>query len=102
EILVVVAAANSDPAAFEQPDRFDVRRPAAAHLSFGLGTHHCAGAGLGRLEIVIGLREPLEACPVLRLAPESPRTPPRARNWMMRQITALHLDASADAVATSR
>ncbi|MQA00956.1 MAG: cytochrome P450 [Dehalococcoidia bacterium] len=99
EVLVVVAAAHRDPAVFVEPDRFDVRRDGPPHLAFGLGTHHCAGAGLGRLEIAVALRELLAAFPVLRAAPEAPRTPPRARNWMMRQITSLPIEVGAGSAA---
>lgn len=49
-ILLLYAAANRDPKAWKEPDRFDITRDASAHLSFGHGVHLCAGAPLARLE----------------------------------------------------
>jgi cytochrome P450 len=64
QALVVVAAANRDPAVFDEPDRFHLGR-GAAPLSFGYGAHYCLGAALARLEITVALREILGRNPVL-------------------------------------
>lgn len=47
-----IGAANRDPEVFENPDEFDHRRPpeASRNLTFGLGTHACAGQLLARAE----------------------------------------------------
>jgi cytochrome P450 len=50
-LLLLPGASNRDPKVFEHPDEFDVdRRNAIYHLTFGHGTHHCAGAHLARAE----------------------------------------------------
>jgi cytochrome P450 len=45
-------AGNLDPAVFDDPLTFDVKRPnAAKHIAFGYGIHFCLGAQLARMEL---------------------------------------------------
>ncbi|BCJ50479.1 cytochrome P450 [Actinoplanes sp. NBRC 14428] len=62
-VFLALASANRDPDRFPEPDRLDIRRNAAAHLSFGHGIHHCVGAPLARLEGEIVLGRLLERFP---------------------------------------
>lgn len=68
-VLAVVAAANRDPAVFDQPETFRLDRSGAAPLSFGYGAHYCLGAALAQLELRTALpkivgRQPVLAGPV--------------------------------------
>lgn len=63
-VRLCVAAANRDPARFEDPATFILERAnARQHLSFGVGPHRCLGAGLAHAQA----RAALGA--LLRLAP---------------------------------
>ncbi|MEZ0577598.1 cytochrome P450 [Nocardioides sp. MH1] len=67
-VLVYLGGANRDPAVFDEPDRFDVRRPNAAdHIGFSAGVHFCLGASLARLEAAVALRALYERCPDLHV-----------------------------------
>ncbi|WP_433133086.1 cytochrome P450 [Micromonospora sp. CA-240977] len=73
--LLLIGAANRDPAVFTHPDQFDpARADAGNHLSFGHGPHFCIGAGLARLEAEIAITRLTEAIPGLRLATAQQRS----------------------------
>jgi len=54
-VLLLVAAANRDPAQFKEPDVLDLGRHDIRHLSFGGGIHFCLGSVLARMEGQIAL-----------------------------------------------
>jgi cytochrome P450 len=89
-LLVVLAAADRDPARFADPQAFDITRgDANRHIAFGKGIHACLGAPLARLEGQVALATLFRRYPDLRLAvPESEIT------WapsFLRSLTALPL-----------
>ncbi|MGP3951284.1 cytochrome P450 [Streptomyces sp. 7N604] len=54
-VVLMLAAANRDPAVFPDPDQFRLDRPPPHHLAFGHGPYVCFGAPLARLEATIAL-----------------------------------------------
>jgi pimeloyl-[acyl-carrier protein] synthase len=54
-VTLVLGAGNRDPRAYPEPDRLDLTRRPADHLSFGHGIHYCLGAALASTEIEIAL-----------------------------------------------
>lgn len=73
-ILALIGSANRDPAAFPNPDNFDIDRDSnPGHLSFATGRHVCPGAQLARMEARVLIKSVLRSLPQFRLA--SPETP---------------------------
>lgn len=77
-VLLDTGAANHDPAAFPDPDRFDVTRSAAAHLTFGHGARYCLGAPLARIELEVVFAGLARRFPAMRLAVDADAVPLRA------------------------
>ena len=50
KVLVFMGAANRDPRRWERPDDYDIHRPVAGHVGWGVGIHACIGMTLARLE----------------------------------------------------
>jgi cytochrome P450 len=99
QALVVLGAANRDPAHYPSPDQLDLKRSGVSHLAFGLGPHFCVGAGLARLEA----QETF-----VRLAQSPLRPEPgswshcRDHSRTFRRLQALHIGAGDVALGSSR
>ena len=65
-ITVSLAAANHDPDANPNPERFDIERADIQHQSFGGGKHTCLGAPLARVEAQEGITALLQRFPNLQ------------------------------------
>ncbi|HSP04281.1 MAG TPA: cytochrome P450, partial [Acidimicrobiales bacterium] len=67
--VMFYGAANRDPAHFENPEVFDVRRDPNPHVGFGgPGPHFCLGAHLARRELAVAWRQLLTRLPDLEAA----------------------------------
>ena len=82
-VVIYLAAANRDPAVFNDPNRFDVERAnAGKHLAFSGGRHFCLGAALARAEGEVGLRRFFTNFPDVQLAGLGTRRDTRVlRGW---------------------
>jgi cytochrome P450 len=72
QVIISLAAANRDPARYDNPEILDIARADTSHLAFGHGIHHCLGARLARLEGVIALTTLHGRFPTMRLAVPRP------------------------------
>ena len=70
KVIALIGAANRDPAAFDNPNAFDIGRNDKGDVSFGRGIHYCLGALLALLEARIASRGLLHRFPSVRLAAE--------------------------------
>ncbi|MEV6041242.1 cytochrome P450 [Nonomuraea sp. NPDC052116] len=66
-VLLDTGAANHDAAVFADPDRFDLDRPPASHLTFGHGARYCIGAPLARIELQVVFSQLVARFPTLKL-----------------------------------
>ncbi len=68
-IATSLAGANRDPAAWDQPEVFDITRErGTAQMTFGAGIHFCMGAALARAELQEALPILARRMPNLELA----------------------------------
>ncbi|HMS96916.1 MAG TPA: cytochrome P450 [Tabrizicola sp.] len=79
-VSCIFASANRDETRWDDPDRFDIFRPARAHMAFGQGSHFCAGKWFAKAQIDVTMRVLFEAFPSLAFADD----PPDFRGWEFR------------------
>lgn len=97
KLILLLGAANRDPAVFPDPDTFDVTRfaagpdpqftPAGPLRAFGGGEHTCTGSLLAKLEMEVALERLLRD--VVRL--EVSGAPPADAGFMLRSAPELTL-----------
>lgn len=69
-VLIPWVAANHDPAVFPDPEQVRLDRDASRHLSFGIGSHRCAGAHLARAMFRAMMTQVLTRLPDYRVIEE--------------------------------
>jgi cytochrome P450 len=68
-LLISLPSGNRDTSFLaDDPDRFDIKHNARAHIAFGYGVHQCLGQNLARVELQVALPALLHRLPGLRLA----------------------------------
>jgi cytochrome P450 len=67
-VMALISAANRDPEAFPDPDKFDIHRKALHHVAFSYGVHQCLGQALARAELQIVFSKLFQRFPNLQLA----------------------------------
>ena len=93
QVIVVVGAANHDPAQFPDGDRLDIGRPLEQnrHLSFAAGPHFCLGASLARMEAQIAISTLLRRFPHLELLTTEPE---HREHFVLRGVKELRVRVS--------
>jgi cytochrome P450 len=69
KVYMLFGSANRDPAAWDNPDQFDITRDLKdlrRHAAFGIGIHTCLGAPLSRIEAAVVLEAVLDRMPNIR------------------------------------
>ncbi|WP_256874127.1 cytochrome P450 [Pseudomonas umsongensis] len=90
-VYLMRAAANRDPAKFENPDHFDIQRKPNDHLAFGRGEHFCMGTALFRLEAEVVFTSLFKRFPELSLNAQKPAVW-RTNNLQFRGLKSLPID----------
>ena len=56
KLLVLIGSAGRDPARWDEPDRFDIRRRIGHQIGYGSGIHGCVAQMMARLEAEVFFR----------------------------------------------
>jgi cytochrome P450 len=86
-MILLLAAAHHDAAAFDRPREFDPDRENICHLAFGKGPHFCLGAPLARLEAAVALSKVTARFPQAQMAGEPAYKP----NLTLRGLASLDI-----------
>jgi cytochrome P450 len=92
-IVPHLGSANRDESRWEDPEAFDIFRPALPHIAFAHGPHMCLGMHLARLETRVLLNRVLDRLPGLAL--DAGDGDPHIRGDVFRSPTALPVTFAA-------
>jgi cytochrome P450 len=70
-LVVNMGAANHDETRWDDPEVFDIFRPAGAHIAFASGPHMCLGMHLARMETKVVMERLLDRIPDVRIDPDA-------------------------------
>jgi cytochrome P450 len=70
-LVVNMGAANHDETRWQDPEVFDIFRPAGAHIAFASGPHMCLGMHLARMETKVVMEHLLDRLPNVRIDPDA-------------------------------
>ncbi len=87
QVVLLLGAANRDPAVFERAHELDLNRDARRQVGFGGGIHHCLGMSLARMEAGVAIGEFLKRFPTFELA----EAPQRRPNFTLRGVSKMML-----------
>lgn len=89
KVSVFTGAANHDPAVFERPEEFDLKRRKLPHFAFGRGTHICAGMWVAKAMVAtVALPKIFRRFKGLAVSPERETV---VRGWVFRGLEDLPL-----------
>lgn len=97
-VIVALAAANRDPARWDNPAEFRLQRERIKeHLSFGRGVHTCIGNPLARAEIRVILNHLFDQTAEIALSEEHHGPPDRPEfnyepTYIIRGLESLHIE----------
>jgi cytochrome P450 len=86
QAVMLIGAANRDPAQFPNPATLDITREDNRHIAFGMGIHFCLGAPLARVEGQIAIGQLVARTKELAMTVDEP---PYKENLVLRGLAAL-------------
>jgi cytochrome P450 len=92
-IAPVIGSANHDETRWDNPEAFDIFRPAIPHIAFAHGPHMCLGMHLARLETRVVVNRVLDRLADLTLNPGD--SDPHIRGQVFRSPTSLPVTFSS-------
>jgi cytochrome P450 len=89
-VVTLLAAANRDPAQYDEPDRLDIGRADNRHLTFSHGIHYCLGAALARAEGQVAIGSLVRRFPKI----EATETPTYREHFVLRGLDSLQVSVA--------
>lgn len=86
QLFLHVAAANRDPAQFEDPNVLNIDRDRNPHLTFGVGHHRCLGSNFARMCLRVVLEEVLLRMHDIKLIDNDPPQRTAGIGWMVSHL----------------